>query len=118
MMDRVVYCLSEKKTKTTVRIGGIDYAMSGFESEEYMHRVAILVDRKISDIERAHPALSSSQAAVLAAINLADELLKLREENEALDEKFNTWRAEALEAAKPRDTVAPQFANKAFVKTH
>ncbi len=101
--------MGENKIKTTVRIGGVDYPMSGFESEEYMHRVAILVDRKISDIERAFPALSSSQAAVLAAINLADEVLKLREENEALDEKFNTWRAEALDSVKPRDAGVSQI---------
>ncbi len=110
--------MSENKIKTTVRIGGVDYSMSGLESEEYMHRVAILVDRKISDIERAHPALSTSQAAVLAAINLADEVLKLREENEALDEKFNTWRAEALEGAKPKETGAVPLSKPQLAKTY
>ena len=110
--------MDENKIKTTVRIGGVDYSMAGFESEEYMHRVAILVDRKISDIERSHPALSTSQAAVLAAINLADEVLKLREENEALDERFNTLRAEALEAAKPKEAGVSQLSKPQLAKTY
>lgn len=107
---------SEIKVKTTVRIGGLEYAMSGFESEEYMHRVAILVDRKMQDIERAHPALSTSQAAILVAINLADELLKQREENEALDEKINKWREESFKQQSiqnaSKSTVRP------YIKSH
>ena len=68
------------KIKTTVRIGGKEYTMTGSDSEEYIHRVAIYVDRKMSQIEESNNNLSTTMLAVLTCLNIADELLKLREE--------------------------------------
>lgn len=64
------------RKKTTVRIDGHDYVLAGEESEEYMHEVAIYVDRKMSEIHKQFKHLSTSMVAVLSAINIADELLK------------------------------------------
>jgi cell division protein ZapA len=36
-----------QKNKIVASIAGRDYPLSGIESEEYIHRVAIYVDRKI-----------------------------------------------------------------------
>lgn len=66
------------RKKTTVRIDGHDYTLAGEESEEYMHEVAIYVDRKMSEIHKQFKHLSTSMVAVLSAINIADELLKER----------------------------------------
>jgi hypothetical protein len=43
------------KIKTIVRIAGQEYRLTGYESEEYMHRVAIHVDRKMTEISKATP---------------------------------------------------------------
>jgi len=64
---------------TIVRIGGMDYTLAGAASEEYMHRVAIYVDRKMEEITRNNPKLSTTMAAVLVSLNIADELLRLRD---------------------------------------
>ena len=69
------------RTKTTVRINGHDYVLAGEEPEEYMHEVAIYVDKKMSEIHRKYDKLSTSMVAVLAAVNIADELLKERRGN-------------------------------------
>jgi cell division protein ZapA len=69
------------RTKTTVRINGHDYVLAGDEPEEYMHEVAIYVDKKMSEIHRTYDKLSTSMVAVLAAVNIADELLKARRGN-------------------------------------
>ncbi len=66
------------RKKTTVRIDGHEYVLAGEETEEYMHEVAIYVDRKMSEIHSQFENLSTSMVAVLAAINIADELLKER----------------------------------------
>ena len=66
------------RTRTTVRINGHDYVLAGEEPEEYMHEVAIYVDKKMSEIHRKYDKLSTSMVAVLAAVNIADELLKER----------------------------------------
>ena len=66
------------RKKTTVRINGQEYVLAGDEPEEYMHEVAIYVDKKMSEIQKKYDQLSTSMVAVLAAINITDELLKER----------------------------------------
>ena len=66
------------RNKTSVRIDGHEYVLAGDESEEYMHEVAIYVDRKMTEINASFENLSTSMVAVLAALNIADELLKER----------------------------------------
>ncbi len=68
----------ERQT-TVVRIGGLDYTLASTNSEEYMHRVAIYVDRKMEEIMKNNPKLSTQMAAVLVALNTADELLRLKD---------------------------------------
>lgn len=74
----------EQKSKAIVRIAGREYTIRASEAEEYIHRVAIYVNRKMEEIEKAQPSLSTSMAAVLTAINLGDEVLKLQTEVESL----------------------------------
>jgi cell division protein ZapA len=74
----------EQIAKAVVRIGGREYTIRASETEEYIHRVAIYVNRKLEEIEKAQPSLSTSMAAVLAAINLGDEVLKLQAETGSL----------------------------------
>jgi len=64
---------------TVVRIGGMDYTLASTSSEEYMHRVAIYVDRKMEEITKNNPKLSTQMAAVLVALNIADELIRLKD---------------------------------------
>ena len=61
--------------KVTVTISGTEYTLVSEESPSYMQKVATLVDDKMTDI-MATGRVSRMDAAVLAAANLADELLK------------------------------------------
>ena len=78
------------KIRTMVKIGGKEYMMAGFESEEYIHRVAIYVDRKMSELKEQYVNLNPNTLSVLTAINVADDLLKLQEEFDALSEEHQT----------------------------
>jgi len=75
--------------RVIVRIGGREYKMKGFASEEYIHKVAIYVDKKMEEIGKRQPALSTTMLAVLTAINLADEILQQKEEIERLHRELN-----------------------------
>lgn len=75
--------------RATVRIGGREYTMKGFVSEEYIHKVAIYVDKKMEEVRERQPALSTTMLAVLTAINLADEIMQQREEIEKLKQEIN-----------------------------
>ena len=71
-------------TKTVVSIGGKQYTLCGSESAEYIHRVALKVNSKIEDMRSGHPDIPNIDLAMLTAINLADDYMKLYDELESL----------------------------------
>lgn len=78
-----------EKTRTIVNICGKEYVMAGFESEEYIHRVSIYVDRKMSELKGQYVNLNTNTLSVLTAINVADDLLKLQEQFDALSKEHD-----------------------------
>ena len=71
------------KHKIAVSIAGEEYTMVAEEGEEYVKRCAALVDKQVRELmEQIH--LGRSDAAVLAAMNLADQFLKEQEASENL----------------------------------
>ena len=61
--------------KVTMNICGQEYTLVADESAAYMEKVGALVDERMRQVlEALH--VSQTDAAVLAAVNLADELLK------------------------------------------
>lgn len=67
------------KNKVEIRIAGKDYTVVGVESEEYIQRVGLYIDRKMNEIIKVNNKLSTSMAAVLTAINVADDYFKNHE---------------------------------------
>ncbi|EJE7236386.1 cell division protein ZapA [Clostridium sporogenes] len=68
----------------TVKINGVEYNLKGEEQEDYLHKVARYVDKKIADILDNNPKLSTSSASILTAINAVDDGLKKEEQIENL----------------------------------
>ena len=66
-----------------VTIDGRDYNMVAMEDEDYVRRCAELVDQQIQEIS-AGGRLSQADAAVLAAMNVADLYLKEQQTAENL----------------------------------
>ena len=71
------------RNKIMVSIGGRDYTMVAAEDEDYVRKCAELVDRQLTEVS-AGGKLSQADAAVLAAMNIADQLMKEREASENL----------------------------------
>lgn len=83
--------------RITVTISGMDYTLMSEESPSYMQKVAALVDEKMTDIT-ASGRVSRMDAAVLAAANLADELLKQQSAAENLRRQLKGYLDEAGKA--------------------
>lgn len=64
------------KNRVEVRIAGKDYTLMGVESDEYIHKIAHYIDKKMLEITRANHKLSTAMAAVLTALNVADDYFK------------------------------------------
>lgn len=75
---------SEQINRVKVKIDGEDYCIKGAVPEEHIKRTASFVNKKIVDLSESHPYLSRNKIAVLAALNIADELFRLNEEYEEL----------------------------------
>lgn len=82
------------RNKVEVKIGGNDYTLMGAESEEYIHKVALYIDKKMNEILRVSNKLSTSMAAVLTAVNVADEFIKTRERENNLGQELKHMRNE------------------------
>ncbi len=79
------------KNKVYVRICGKDYTIVGAESEEYIQRVAFYLDKKMSEVFKANEKLSTSMAAVLTAINMADDYFKNSDSLDNLRDQVNDY---------------------------
>lgn len=68
-----------------VRILGQSYSIKTDENEEYIRSLAQYVDEKLKEIYSVAPNVSQNKATVMAAFGIADELFKLRMEQQDLD---------------------------------
>jgi cell division protein ZapA len=69
-----------------IKIMGEEYMIRGNNDQEYVDQIATFLEDIIKSIVNNNPKLNKSQAAVLAALKVADELHKLRQEYQYLDQ--------------------------------
>ena len=70
------------KNVVQVEIFGHSYTIRGEAQHEYILEVAAYVDRKMREITEKMPVASLSKVAILASLNIADELFKERSQRE------------------------------------
>ena len=94
-----------EKTRVTLNIAGQDFRLAGGESEEYMRRLAGDINSRIDEIQKQYPQMSTTRCTLLAMLNMADELSKLRADYGELDKKITELRearaSEPVRAAVP-----------------
>jgi cell division protein ZapA len=88
----------DERNEVRVQIFGTSYTIRGEADQAYVQRVAGYVDAKMREINEKLPVASVAKVAVLASLNLADELFREREERRRLSESV-TERADRLSGA-------------------
>lgn len=88
-----------------VQIMGQTFSVASDDGEEHVRRVAQYVDEKMREVTAGGRVASSFSAAVLAALNIASEYQKLREEKTRIAAVVDrlTARLAAHRADKPAD---------------
>ena len=80
-----------------VYILGQKYTIRGDAHEEHIIRLASYVDEKLKEVHSSSPNVTPVKASILAALNIADELFKLKKEQDQLtnyiEEKTKTLTA-------------------------
>lgn len=76
--------MSAKKS-TNVIIGNKMYTLSGYEEEEYLHKVATYINHKIEEVEKLdnYKQLSTDMKTVMLNLNLADDYFKAKDRVES-----------------------------------
>lgn len=79
------------KTDTEVLIGGKVFTLSGYESEEYLQKVALYINNKLNEYNkiegfRRH---SSDTKSVLLELNIADDYFKAQKQASLLEEELS-----------------------------
>jgi cell division protein ZapA len=70
--------MAEKSNQLQVEIFGQTYSVQAGADPGYIESVASYVDHQMRDVSRASGAVDSVRIAVLAALNIADELFRAR----------------------------------------
>lgn len=72
--------MTTDKATVQVEIYGQYYSVHAGADPEYVKEIAAYVDKKMRAVSQSSSAVDSMRAAVLAALNLADECFRLRQE--------------------------------------
>jgi len=87
----------DAKNMVQVQIFGHSYTIRGEADQAYILSVAAYVDRKMREVTEKLPVESLSKVAILASLNIADELFKERAQREKQEEQLQA-RAARLNA--------------------
>ena len=78
------------KNKTEVLIDGKIYTLSGYESEEYLQRVATYINNKLAELKKldGYARLSQELKSILLVLNVADDYFKAKNQVEMVEEEL------------------------------
>lgn len=105
------------KTSADVLIGGNIYTLSGYESEEYLHKVASYINGKINEFDglEGYKRLSADMKATLLELNIADDYFKakskvemMEEDSETADKELYDLKHELIQSQIKHDTLEEQ----------
>ena len=69
-----------------VEIFGQVYNIKGVADHEYIRKLAAFVDSRMKEVQKGTGTVDSQRVAILTALNISDELHRLREQLETLEQ--------------------------------
>ncbi|MCI5898953.1 MAG: cell division protein ZapA [Firmicutes bacterium] len=79
------------KNKTEVLIDGKIYTLSGYESEEYLQRVATYINNKLAEFKKldGYGRQSKEIKSILLELNIADDYFKAKKQVEMIEDELS-----------------------------
>ncbi len=76
------------KTDIQVVIGGKVYTMSGYESEEYLQKIALYINNKMSELNEMpnYRRLNSDMQKIVLELNMADDFYKAKNQIDLMEQ--------------------------------
>ena len=84
--------MASSKNFTEVLIGGKVFTLSGFESEEYLQKIALYINNKVSEYNKVEGFKRQpvDTQAILLELNIADDYFKAKKQINILEEEIQT----------------------------
>ncbi|HIQ96778.1 MAG TPA: cell division protein ZapA [Candidatus Limivivens merdigallinarum] len=78
------------KNKTEVLIAGKIYTLSGYESEEYLQKVATYINNKLAEFKKldGYNHQTKENKSILLELNIADDYFKAKKQVEMVEEEL------------------------------
>lgn len=78
------------KNKTEVLIAGKIFTLSGYESEEYLQKVATYINNKIAEFKKldGYNHQTKENKSILLELNIADDYFKAKKQVEMVEEEL------------------------------
>lgn len=89
--------------KVKLFIGGVEYSIIAEDDVKYVQELGRELDRNLSKIMKESPRLSTTQAAVLAALSYADDCKKATDSADRLREQIKDYLDDASNAKSKAD---------------
>ena len=86
--------MNEKRSSVKVTIVGQELTIRSDATPEHTREVAAYVDKTIRSIMNSGAIVESNRAAILAALQITDELFRARNTQRALDESIDSLSSE------------------------
>ena len=79
------------KNKTEVLIAGKIFTLSGYESEEYLQKVATYINNKIAEFKKldGYNHQTKENKSILLELNIADDYFKAKKQAEMVEEELS-----------------------------
>ena len=79
------------KNKTEVLIAGKIFTLSGYESEEYLQKVATYINNKIAEFKKldGYNHQTKENMSILLELNIADDYFKAKKQVEMVEEELS-----------------------------
>ena len=96
------------KNKTEVLIDGKIYTLSGYESEEYLQRVATYINNKLAELKKldGYGRLSQENKSILLELNVADDYFKAKKQVEMIEDELTQKDQELYDLAALKESVS------------
>ncbi len=104
------------KNNTQVIIDGKVYTLSGYESEEYLQKVANFINNKINSLKEmeGYQNLGNDMKKALLDFNLADDYFKAKKQADSLENEIDTKDKQLYDTK--HEIIALQIKNEAAEK--
>ena len=106
------------KTDTEVIIGGKVFTLSGYESEDYLQKVASYINGKMNEYGKveAFRRQSADTQSVLLQLNIADDYFKAKKQIDILEEELKRKEKELYDLK--HDLISTQIKMEALAKSN